>query len=156
MSSGNRWIIKCQGWLFHTPSRPVPSSLVEGQHDFSYLPGNTVTRNTSNENTKESGNFCHVQHLGRNKNICSQHESYQLHHLAFNGKKNTIMIHECNWWQGSNSYSAAGGMLRSRPGHWGGTPTCQGTRNTSATAAPLPGVSNTSFQRQRPPGDWKF
>lgn len=60
-------------------------------------------------------------------------------------KKNTIMIHECNWWQGSNSYSAAGGMLRSRPGHWGGTPTCQGTRNTSATAAPLPGVSNTSF-----------
>ena len=34
LSSGSRWVIKHQGWLLHTPSRPVPSSLLEGQHDF--------------------------------------------------------------------------------------------------------------------------
>lgn len=76
VSSGSRWSIKCQGWLLHTPSRPVPSCLLERQHDFSALPQNASTRNTWNESTKQSGNPCHVQHLGRNKNICSQHESY--------------------------------------------------------------------------------
>lgn len=64
VSSGSRWIVKCQGWLLHTPSRPVPSSLLEGQRACSALPKNLSTSNTSNESIKETEDPCHVQHLG--------------------------------------------------------------------------------------------
>ena len=145
VSSGSRWSLKCQGRLLHTPSRPVPSSLLEGQREFSALPKNPSTRNTSNGSTKESES--------------SPRTEIRTSVLSMNPISSIIWLsrkkmHNYDTWARSvarwvSNWHSERAVCSGQAWLLGEHRTPRDTNMAAATAG-LPEVGSPSFERQRP------
>lgn len=147
MSSGSRWVGKCQGWLLHTPSRPGPGSLLEGQRDFFQPFPRSLQPETLQMKVQKNQRLLAMYSIWAEirTSVLSMNPISFI--IWLSKKKCTIMIHRRNWWQGSNLHSAAGCRLRGSRTPGDERPRAKGWEAPAATAGYLESATLASRSR---------